>query len=58
MRLYVVYDSNEDGHGTWIDSYWLNYKNALRRLNELWIYCDPPPRWAIESRIKTIETGD
>ena len=29
MTLYAVYATNEDGSFSWIDSYWLNYENAM-----------------------------
>lgn len=34
MTLYAVYATNEDGSFSWIDSYWLNYENAVARFKE------------------------
>lgn len=37
MTLYAVYATNEDGSLSWIDSYWLNYENAVARFKEVWL---------------------
>lgn len=34
MTLYAVYATNEDGSFSWIDSYWLNYENAVARFKK------------------------
>ena len=34
MKLYAVYDINEDGNRPYIESYWLNYENAVARFKK------------------------
>ena len=29
MKCYAVYESNIDGTQSWIESYWLNYEEAV-----------------------------
>lgn len=58
MKLYVVYDTNDDGSLKWIDSYWLNHENAVARLKKLWIYVGEPNDDDINHYVKTIETED
>ena len=58
MQLYVVYDTNEDGTHKWIDSYWLNYENALARFKKIWPYCREPDQSEIAYHVKAIKTED
>ena len=58
MKLYAVYSLNDNGSRAWIDSYWLNYKNAVARFKQLWPYCRKPDKSEIDFYVKSIETKD
>lgn len=58
MKLYVVYNTNVDGSQKWVDSYWLNYENAVARFKKIWLYCREPDEREIAHHVKTIKTED
>lgn len=58
MKFYVVYNTNEDGTRKWIDSYWINYENAISRFKKLWLYCREPDKSEIAYYVKSINTED
>ena len=58
MQFYVVYDTNEDGSHRWIDSYWLNYENAVARFKKIWIYSREPSENEIRYYVKAVKTED
>ena len=57
MTFYAVYNSN-DGAKSWIDSYWLNYENAVARFKELWIYEREPFQSEIDFNVIPVKTSD
>lgn len=57
MTLYTVYNSN-NGAKSWIDSYWLNYENAVARFKELWIYEREPFQSEIDFNVIPVKTSD
>ena len=58
MKIYVVYNRNEDGSSIWADSYWLNYENALARFMKIWPYGREPFKSEINYYVKVIKTED
>ena len=58
MKFYVVYDTNEDGTCTLVDSYWLNYENAVARFKKIWPYSRKPDESEIAYNVKAIKTED
>ena len=58
MRLYAVYNTNVDGTREWIDSYWLNLKNAISRFKNIWNGYREPTKSDIAYYVRTIQTQD
>lgn len=58
MTLYAVYATNEDGSFSWIDSYWLNYENAVARFKKICIYKREPDKSEINHYVREITTQD
>ena len=58
MTLYAVYATNEDGSFSWIDSYWLNYENAMARFKKICIYDREPTKDEINHFVREITTQD
>ena len=58
MELYAVYDTNEDGGHSYIESYWLNYDNAVARFKKIWPYIREPFQSEIDSHVRQIMTKD
>lgn len=58
MELYAVYRTNEDGSFSWIDSYWLNYENAVSRFKEVSPYLREPTKNELKYHVKKITTQD
>ncbi len=58
MELYAVYAMNENGSLSWIDSYWLNHKNAVARFKEVWLYEREPTKSEVKYYVRKITTQD
>ena len=58
MTLYAVYATNEDGSFLWIDSYWLNYENAMERFKKVCIYERDPTKSEVNHYVRKITTQD
>lgn len=58
MEIYAVYRTNEDGSFSWIDSYWLNYENAVARFKEVFPYLREPTKSELKYHVRTITTQD
>ena len=58
MTLYAVYATNEDGSFSWIDSYWLNYENAVARFKNVCIYEREPTKSEVNHYVRKITTQD
>lgn len=58
MTLYAVYATNEDGSFSWIDSYWLNYENAVTRFKKVWPYEREPTKSEVKHHVRKITTQD
>lgn len=58
MILYAVYNTNEDGSFSWIDSYWINYENAVARFKKLWSYVREPSKSELKYGVRKIVTQD
>jgi hypothetical protein len=58
MTLYAVYATNEDGSFSWIDSYWLNYENAVARFKKVWPYEGEPTKSEVKHHVRKITTQD
>lgn len=58
MTLYAVYATNEDGSFLWIDSYWLNYENAMERFKKVCIYEREPTKSEVNHYVRKITTQD
>ena len=58
MTLYAVYAMNEDGSFSWIDSYWLNYENAVARFKKVWRYEREPTKSEVNHHVRKITTQD
>ena len=58
MTLYAVYATNEDGSLSWIDSYWLNYENAVARFKEVCLYKREPTKSELKYHVRKITTQD
>lgn len=57
MTLYAVYATNEDGSFSWIDSYWLNYENAVARFKKIYLFGEPT-KSELKYYVRTITTQD
>lgn len=57
MELYAVYTMNEDGRLSWIDSYWLNYENAVARFKKIYLFGEPT-KSELKYYVRTITTQD
>lgn len=58
MILYAVYNTNEDGSFSWIDSYWLKYENAVARFKKIWPYGGEPSKSELKYGVREIATQD
>lgn len=58
MKIYVVYNRNEDGSCRWVDSYWQNRENALARFKKIWPYGREPFKSEIDYYVEVIKTED
>lgn len=58
MKLWAVYNIDDDGFRSYIDSYWLNYGNAVARFKKIWPYSREPFQSEIDFHVKKIETKD
>ena len=58
MTLYAVYATNEDGSFLWIDSYWLNYENAMERFKKVCIYERDPTKSEVNHYVRKITTQE
>lgn len=52
MKLWAVYNIDDDGFRSYIDSYWLNYGNAVARFKKIWPYSREPFQSEIDFHVK------
>lgn len=57
MKLYAVYSTNEEGNLSGIDSYWLNYENAVARFKKIYLFGEPT-KSELKYHVRKITTQD
>lgn len=58
MKLWVVYNTDDDGFRLCADSYWLDYSNAVARFKKIWPYSRKPFQSEIDLHVREIKTKD
>jgi len=58
MKFYAVYNLNDEGSKSYVDSYWLDYAKAVARFKKLWFFVRDPDQHEIDHYIEIIETED
>lgn len=58
MKLYIVYNTDDDGFRLCVDSYWLDYSIAVARFKKIWPYSRESFKSEIDFHVKEIKTKD